>query len=166
MATVENVIAVLNETRGDRSTSKSVSRLMEKHSVDTRRKLVNHYNRNGGLKALIGELNEQDLRKSLTVLDNKSKLQAVVYGALAFDSKLEALIPEDENQGNSRKLRGIMDELCGWHVDSFQQPTYDDLTEMLNRFGIDVEERKLEKLEKDGKKAADRKTRLLRMFAD
>ena len=36
---------------------------------------------------------------------------------------------------------------------------------MLNRFGIDVEERRLEKLEKDGPKAADRKVRLLRMFA-
>ena len=138
---------------------------MKKHNVDTQRKLVNHYERNGGLKPLVRELNEQELCRSLTVLD-KSELQATVYGALAFDSKLEALIPEDGNQGSSRKLRGIMDELCGWHVDSFQQSKYDALMLMLNRFGIDVEERRLDELEKDGGKAADRKVRLLRMFAD
>lgn len=170
MATVKNVIGALNGGR-DRSTppSRSVSKLMNRHKVGTQRQLVNHYNKNGGLKALVGELNEQELRKSLTVL-SKSELQMVVYGALAFDSKLEALIPDDGQQGNSRKLRGIMEDLCGWHVDTFQQVTYDSLIQMLNRFGVDVEERELEHLEKDGRKgknkAADRKVRLLRMFVD
>ena len=157
MATLKDVIEALNQ--------RTRRRLMKKHNVDTQRKLVNHYERNGGLKLLVRELNEQELCRSLTVLD-KSELQATVYGALAFDSKLEALIPEDGNQGSSRKLRGIMDELCGWHVDSFQQSKYDALMLMLNRFGIDVEERRLDELEKDGKKAADRKVRLLRVFAD
>ncbi len=157
MATLTDVIGALNR--------RSVSKLMRRHNVDTQRKLVNHYNRNGGLKALVGELDEQELRKSLTVLD-KSELQTIVYGALAFDSKLDALIPKDGQQGNKRKLRGIMDDLCGWRVDTFQQATYDSLIQMLNRFGIDVEEAQLEHLEQDGKKAADKKVRLLRMFTD
>lgn len=159
---IGDVIGALNE--------RTQKRLMKTHKVNTQRKLANHYKRNGGLKILVGELKEAELCRSLTVLD-KSELQAVVYGALAFDSKLEALIPKNDGQGPSRKLRGIMQELCGWHDDSFQQATYDALTQMLNRFGIDVEERRLEKLVMGGKpdgkrRAADRKVRLLRMFGD
>ena len=105
MATLKDVIEALNEH--------TKRRLMKRHSVDTQRKLVNHYDRSGGLKFLVRELNKQELCRSLTVLD-KSELQAIVYGALAFDSKLEALIPEDETrelaqaEGNhGRTVRGM-----------------------------------------------------------
>lgn len=137
---------------------------MKRHKVDTERKLVNHYRKNGGLSDLVGELSLRELRQSLSVLDER-ELRAVVYGALAFDSKVDILIPDGEVVGNARKLRGIMKELCGWSVNSFQQSTYDAVIEMLNRVGVDVEERDLDRLGQAGNKAADRKVRLRRMFA-
>lgn len=140
-------------------------RLMKRHEVETERKLVNFYGKNGGLRALVRELDQAELRRSLAVLD-KSELQAVVYGALAFDSKVDTLIPGNRDRGNARKLRRIMKELCGWSVESFQQSTYDALIEMLNRVGVDVEKRDLEHLVQAGTRAADRKVRLRRMFAD
>ena len=143
-------------------------RLMRKHGVDTLPKLANRYDKGEGLRALVGSLYKKELCKALTVLD-RTELQEVVYGALAFDSKADHLIRNDDEgqkeQGNLRELKGIMDDLCGWSVDRFKQPTYNDLIEMLNRFGVDVEERELDRLEKKrGKRASGRKVRLQRMF--
>lgn len=140
------------------------SRLKREHQVRSVEKLVGYYRRRGGgLRALIGDLNSAELRNALTLLD-KCELQAVVYGALAFDSKVSELIPDDVNVTKLRRLRGIMKGLCGWSIDSFTPATYEKLIEMLNRFGIDVEEDDLRQLKQDGKKAADRKVKLERMF--
>lgn len=148
-------------------TKRTRDRLMSAHSVDSTQRLVNHYDRqDNGLRDLVGELNKQELCKSLTVLD-QSDLQAVVYGALAFDSKLKSLIRTGRKQGNSRDLKGIMKVLCGWNIDRFKEPTYVALIEMLNRVGVDVEEHRFDHLEKKrGGHAGDRRVRLRRMFPD
>ena len=157
MVDLEVVIGTLNK-----GTKK---RLMQNRKVKSERRLVRDYESNGGLRDLVGELKHAELRKSLAVLD-KSELQAVVYGALAFDSKVSIFFPRDDNKGKLRKLGRIMQLLCGWSTDRFQQVTFDALIEMLNRAGVDVEERDLKQLKKmDGTNAADRKVRLKRIFA-
>ena len=139
-------------------------RLKEKHQQSSVEKLVDYYRRRGGgLRALIRDLDSDELRNALTLLD-KSELQAVVYGALAFDSKVSEFNLDDKDVAPLSKLRGIMERLCGWSKDSFTEATYEKLIEMLNRFGIDVEEDDFHRLEKDGRKAADKKVRLERMF--
>ena len=155
MAALKEVIGALDKRTQDR--------LMKKYRVTTVRQLVNRYKKEGGLRALVGDLNPPELRKSLTVLD-KSELQAVVYGALAFDSKVSEFFPDGDNVLSLRQLGGIMERLCGWSKDSFTEATYEKLIEMLNRFGIDVEEYDLHKLKKGGKKAASRQVKLKRMF--
>lgn len=146
-----DVINVLNKGTTDR--------LMKEHGVDTLQKLANRYRKGDGMKDLVEGLEEAELRKALTVL-NRRELQEVVYGALAFDSKADALI-----SARKKKLGGIMTDLCGWSVNTFQQSTYDRLIEMLNRFGVDVEERNLDQLKKKkDETAADRKVRLQRVF--
>lgn len=161
MATLNKAIEALGE-RGK-------GRLLRKHKVKTVPQLVNHYRQNdrenGGWSDFVRELKGQELRKSLTVLDD-GELKAVVFGALAFADKAKILIPGGGEVGNLRMLRGIMKDLCGWSVETFQQATYDAVIEMLNRVGVDVEERQLEQLEQAGGRAADRKVRLRRMFAD
>ena len=155
MADLEEVIRALNESTKER--------LKDEHNVRSIRRLVKCYERDGGWKVLVGDLRPGELRKSLTVLDTR-ELQAVVYGALAFDSKANEFFSDDENVAKLSKLKGIMKRLCGWSIKSFTQATYDELIEMLNRFGIDVEESNLHHLEQDGNYAEDRKVRLKRMF--
>ena len=160
MARLEDAIATLGKRRREG--------LLQKYNVGTVRQLANHYKRHGGhggWRDFIRELTGPELRKSLTVL-KKRELQAVVFGALAFEDKVKTLIPPNHVVGNRRNLRGIMRDLCGWADETFQQATYDALIEMLNRVGVDVEERKLKQLKQAGKKAADRTVRLRRMFAD
>ena len=155
---------------------KNAERLKKIHDVDTTRKLVNHYNRSAkagpatvdGLHMLVDELQRSELLRLLTELSegelSEGALKEVVYGALAFDSMSNALIPEGQEQGNLRQLRGIMRDLCGWAVDQFKQPTYDALIERLNRVGVDVEHRELDRLV--GQKTGNRQVRLRRMFTE
>ena len=92
MDRIKDVIETLSEGRRQK--------LMKKHGVQTVLTQANSYKRNGGCSKLISELAAPELRKSLKLLDDR-ELRVAVHGALAFDSKIEILIPNDKGVGNS-----------------------------------------------------------------